>query len=169
MESFPVEIVNMYTNLDPGTSFGTYSLFQGNPLVSTLVLGASTSGQDMKTHRRRIKAAEITGTTTVETDDTYRAVISANPTDLIWTGHAAIAMGGKVLTALNGVIYRKQTTRMIRFYGRTELNSFREQEYKARVLAQRAHEDAMKKLRERELGVEFERKRLLEISLRDTN
>jgi hypothetical protein len=124
MEAFPVEWIIMFTNLDPGTSFGTYKLLKGNPLVYNRVLGAKGSGQDRQNFSKTIILSEILGSNNVETADSFRAVISADPADFLWYGHAAIAMGGNTLTATNGVIYQRRVTRTIRWYSRAEQNAF---------------------------------------------
>jgi len=166
MEAFPVQIILMYTNLDPGTSFGTYKVFQGNPLTYTLELGAKTGSTDTRTFRRRVNVAEITGTIAPEYDDSYRAVISADPTDFVWLGHAVVAKGINVLTATNGVIYTKRITRMVRFFGRAELNSFRLEERKMKAQAFDRQQALNQETRIKELGYQSELDRLKALNLK---
>jgi hypothetical protein len=132
MEVFPVQLTLMFTNLDPGTAYNNYRLFQGNPLVYSFTLGAKSSGKDMKTFTKKITMSEIVGTGNVETDDTFRAAIGNDPVDFLWFGHSVFALGGNTLTANNGVIYEKKVTRLSRFYSRAELANYRKDEFQFR-------------------------------------
>lgn len=124
MESFPMEWIIMFTNLDPGTAFTPYKLLKGNPLVDNKVLGAKGSGQDRQTFKKSVRMAEILGSNNIETADSFRAAVTADPVDFLWYGHAAVCMGGNVMTSTNGVIYQRTVKRTIRWYARAEQSSY---------------------------------------------
>jgi hypothetical protein len=118
-EAFPIDIVLYISNIDPGTTYSNYINIFGNPMTYSFQLDPKGMTGGARTFKiKGLQLSEILGSGTVETDDTFRATITADPTDLLWIGHAAICTGSNVFTSGNGVYYRKTVRRFTRFYSR---------------------------------------------------
>jgi len=126
-EAFPVDLVVVFSNVDPTTTASNYVAYAENPLGFSFQLSPVGSPGCKRVFKKKIMMSEIVGTGIVETDDSFRATIGADPVDLLWYGHAAFATGTNVFTANKGVYYRKTLTQFTRFYSRAQQQTFFEE------------------------------------------
>jgi len=126
-EAFPVDVVVIFSNVDPTTTAANYVAYAENPLGFSFQLSPVGSPGCKRVFKKKIMMSEIVGTGIVETDDSFRATIGADPVDLLWYGHAAFATGTNVFTVNKGVYYRKTLTQFTRFYSRAQQQTFMEE------------------------------------------
>jgi hypothetical protein len=126
MDAFPKELVTIYSNTDPTASYAAYYNSRANVLATSTLIAAAGGGQSKITTIRKMKFAEVVGTKNVETDDTFRSVVTADPVDFIWFGHAAI--NPSTMVDVNGVFVRMKTSVLCRFYGRFQQDEFMSEE-----------------------------------------
>lgn len=124
-EAFPVDVVVIFSNVDPTTTASNYTAYAENPLGFSFQLSPVGSPGCKRVFKKKIMMSEIVGTGIVETDDSFRATIGADPVDLLWYGHAAFATGTNVFTVGKGVYYRKTLTQFTRFYSRAQQQTFK--------------------------------------------
>jgi hypothetical protein len=112
-EAFSINCFILNTNNDPGIS--------GSATASTNALSqhrviAAKGGMDKAVFKKRYRIAHVAGTNAVETDDTYRALVTGSPTDLFWlTLGAESGTGANITLGSNYVTY---LTMYVRFYDR---------------------------------------------------
>ncbi len=92
-----------------GESLGNLS---GNPFAVTHVIGSSTGGASRARYSRTYNVSTLVGSDAPETADSYRALINANPADVIWAGFGLYGAG----TMTNGISGTARITQWIRFY-----------------------------------------------------
>lgn len=120
--SYQVTIVNstatpilayvLNTNVDP-TAVGTaFYLYSTNPHCQSKLI--SNVSPNMHTFRGRHTVAQITGTPAVETADTYRALVTAIPSDLTWLTLGVESIGGSTVSS----IFDLKLIMHVRFYSR---------------------------------------------------
>jgi hypothetical protein len=114
-EAFAINCYLLNLNNDPTTT-GTASL-STNALSQHKVI-APKGGMDKAIFKKRLKISDIAGTTAVEFDDTYRALINASPADLFWLGVGIASVSGVNLT--NGATITTYLTMYTRFYDRLD-------------------------------------------------
>jgi hypothetical protein len=98
-EAFDVECYTINSNNDPGTT--TNALVTSNPNSQLAMLGAKGSGRDQHTFSSKYKIATIAGTEAIYTADTYRSLIGANPTDVLWLGVGLQSFSGTISTGVD--------------------------------------------------------------------
>lgn len=114
----PVNIYVMNSNTDPTLSGTNFSLYSTNPYSQTRQLAKSPASSSSAQFRGHHQVAKILGSKVVETDDNYRSLTTANPSDLVWLTMAVenIAVtGGDANVNLSYII---DVTMSVRFYGR---------------------------------------------------
>lgn len=116
IEGVPVDCFVINTNVDPTTSITSWISYSTAPHAAHKLLGLSTSGQANWRARGSYSVAQILGSKAPEYDDSYRALVTANPADLIWLGIGIQVAGSGVLTY--GVSIDVRITLHLRFYGR---------------------------------------------------
>ncbi len=84
----------------------------GNPYAVTRVLGSSSGGASRARWSKTMNVATLVGSNAPETADSYRAIINANPADVVWAGFGLFGTG----TMTNGVAGTVRITQWIRFY-----------------------------------------------------
>lgn len=112
-DAVAVFVINSDT--DPGTGGSTYMDKACNPHCAKHLHQQFAGGQTW-TFKKHYPVAAITGTSTVETDDTYRALTSGVPADLVWFGLGVQSPGAANLTF--GIAYVLYIKMQIRFTGR---------------------------------------------------
>lgn len=111
-ETFPVTIIIMNTNTDPGTGATLLGL-AGNPRVTTYVLPGS-AGPCTHVFRGSHRVADIVGSRAVENDDNFCALTNARPANVIWLTIGADTTSASNLT--NGMVQSVEITMLVRFY-----------------------------------------------------
>jgi len=118
MEAFPVKVVLLLSNLDPGTTAITYTLLAMGRLAVTFILAPKGSPGSSYSFKRMYTTRQVVGAGAgSRVDDSFRAVFGNDPTDFIWLGIGIEAVGTNVLTANNGVMYQKDITRYTKCFG----------------------------------------------------
>jgi len=111
-ETFPVRVYSVLQNTDPGT-VGNLQ-FPGNPMAKSFLLSAK-GGMDRTVLSDTKQVATVAGARGVEFEDNYRAVVTANPLDLIYLGIGGNSIGIAFLP--NGVTTTGTIKMWVRFYG----------------------------------------------------
>lgn len=109
-EAFPVYCYVGTSTVDPGTSVVSSSL----PRSQSHLLPAK-GGLDRCVFRGAQTQAQIVGSNECEFDDTHAAIVTANPTDLVYFWIGIQDASGTNLT--NGVEYFLRFSQFVRFYG----------------------------------------------------
>jgi hypothetical protein len=108
----PILAYALNTNVDP-TAIGTaFYLYSTNPHCQSKLI--SNVSPNMHTFRGRHTIAQITGTTAVETADTYRSLTSTIPSDLTWFTIGVESIGLASVTAT----FDFKLIMHVRFYSR---------------------------------------------------
>lgn len=110
--STPILAYLLNTNVDPSAVGTAFYLYSTNPHCQSKLL--SNVSPNMHTFRGRHTIAQITGTTAVETADTFRALVTAIPSDLTWITLGVESIGGASVTAT----YDLKLIMHVRFYSR---------------------------------------------------
>lgn len=113
--SKPCSIYTCMLNSDPGTTLS--AIIQGNALTKVQVLGIN-SGEGKTTLSGYAKVSSILGSKTSLTADSYRAVTTANPADVVWIGIGASTLDGGNFAS--GIALRILLTIDIEFYDRIQ-------------------------------------------------
>jgi hypothetical protein len=103
-----------HTNTDPGTSTN-YQQYSCGAFGSSLAVN-SKGGQDRIRYRKSISIASLVGAVDVTTDDSFRAIVSAVPTDLVYFGIGIGTISGGNFTV--GIAFQGFIEMSIEFYGR---------------------------------------------------
>ncbi len=90
----------------------TLANLAGNPFAVTRVLGSSSGGASRAQWSKTLNVSTLVGSNAPETADAYRAVINANPDDVVWAGFGLFGTG----TMTNGIAGTVRITQWIRFY-----------------------------------------------------
>lgn len=114
-DSNPLQVFITNTNVNPGTS-ANYELLSTNAYSQRALLSGS-AGINKKTFRKRISVSALTGTPAVETADSFRSVVTSNPTDLVWLNIYASVPAGLPASS-HTFSYEVRITMKIRFYSR---------------------------------------------------
>jgi len=103
------------TNTRPSTSGTRWDLYSTNPYCQSKLLALSGAGLSSHTFRKKVMISNVLGSRAVETDDSYRALTTGVPVDLMWLG-----VGIENPTANVGVscVYDLKLIMHVRFYGR---------------------------------------------------
>ncbi len=110
LDTTPVTVVFLCHNEDfSGSSLGDLS---GNPYAVTKMLGSANGSAAKVTWRKTMNVATLVGSTAPETADSYRAIINANPADVVWAGYGLFA-GANMTNGTNATV---RITQWIRFY-----------------------------------------------------
>lgn len=117
-EAFPLVVIVLNTNTDPGTTITNWVQYSAQEYCSSKILSATTGGSDSKTFRGAYTVAQVLGSIVPETDDLYSALTSAVPADLIWLGLGIDVPGNTVLFTDLGIDFNIKIYMNIRFYGR---------------------------------------------------
>jgi len=121
-EAFPVAVYMLNTNVDPGVAGTNGQVQASNPLSQQALLGPLTGGANRKVFNRRLRVSQVVGTMAPETADSFRAVTTAAPADLIWLAVVADTMDSThVFSAHLGVFIQVTIEPLVRFYGRKTL------------------------------------------------
>jgi hypothetical protein len=112
-EAFGVAVGAINSNNDPGTSAGI--IVAANDLSQKKYLSAK-GGMDKAVTTARYTIARVLGSDAVEEADSYRGLITGNPSDITWLGIFAQSMTGSNLTL--GVTVCLELTMYIKFYDR---------------------------------------------------
>lgn len=126
------------TNTDPSLSGTNYVLYSTNPHCQRRLLSPHPGNTASETVRHKIEVARILGSPAVETDDSYRALTTGVPADLVWLTIVgeSIATNGSDNAINLGVLI--DVNMRVRFYGRevdltlAGMQARREQHAKAR-------------------------------------
>lgn len=110
-EAFPVRAYSVFTNTDPGTVGNNQ--YPGNPLAKSHLLSAK-GGLDRAHLKMYRQISQITGARGVETEDNYRAAVTAVPLDLAWLGIGGVSLSPAFLP--NGISVSGNIKMYIRFY-----------------------------------------------------
>lgn len=113
--SKPCKFYAVMLNSDPGTTLS--GIIIGNSLCKETVLGIN-SGMGRATLSGRAKVSQILGSKTSFTADSYRAVTTANPADLIWIGFGATTLDGGNFAS--GIALSIVLTVEVEFYDRLQ-------------------------------------------------
>lgn len=84
----------------------------GNPFAQTKVVGSVNGGASRSKWFKEMNVTTLVGSNAPETADSYRAVINANPADVVWAGFGLFGAG----TMTSGVAGTVRITQWIRFY-----------------------------------------------------
>ncbi len=104
-----VVVSNVHNETQTGQNLGSLS---GNPRSFTDTLGSTASGSNRCIHNHTATMKDLVGSPAPDTDDTYRAIINANPADVVWAICRVYGTG----TMTNGVSITAEVTQFIRFY-----------------------------------------------------
>jgi hypothetical protein len=111
-ESFAVSVAYAFTDENPGSS-ASYDELAAERIVGNALL-AGNGGQNRVTFKRFVKYSDLAGSDSVETDDTYRAIINAVPADTFWLTIGAFSPSLANLTL--GIAFQLRLRMHIRFY-----------------------------------------------------
>jgi len=120
----PIEVVDCCSNIDPGTAYANYFTLSMNELGRKTQLSPVSAGGCTHKISRTVMMSQIAGTSNVETDDTFRAAINADPADFLWLGIGILLPTGTTFAVGVGAAIQLTRTWTVRFYGRAELTSF---------------------------------------------
>jgi hypothetical protein len=109
-EAFPIYCYVGSSTVDPGTSVVSSSL----PRSQSKLLSPK-GGLDRISFRGFATQAYIVGSNECDTDDTHAAIVTANPTDLVYFWIGVQNASGTNMT--NGVEYFMRFTQYVQFYG----------------------------------------------------
>jgi len=112
---YPILFSVVNSNLDASTQGTNYSLYSTNPYCKSKLCPPLYNTGNTHTFRGSHTCAQITGTPSVETADSFRSVTSGLPTDLTWITIAGENVGGG--TDIN-FVYDFKIIMHVRFYGR---------------------------------------------------
>ncbi len=84
----------------------------GNQWATGRTLGSVNGGASRTAWKKTLNMETLTGSRAPDTADSYRAVINAAPSDVVWAGMKIFSTG----TMTNGVTGTAQITQWIRFY-----------------------------------------------------
>lgn len=111
----PVMMYVTNTNTRVSSSGTRWDLYSTNPHCSSKLLALPYASGSTHTMRGSFQVSRILGSKVVETDDSYRALTTASPADLVWLGLA-------VENPTSGVginfVYDIKVIMSVRFYGR---------------------------------------------------
>jgi len=114
-EPAPVIAYLLVTNLNPNSVGSNFSLYASNPYCKSFMLGPNT-GSSNHTFRGSLRFAKLLGSMAVETSDSFRALTTSNPADLLFVSIGAEST--LIATLSNGVFCRVELSLHTRFYGR---------------------------------------------------
>lgn len=117
LETFPVSVFSINTNIDPGTSGSNYQNYATEPYCKWKVIGPA-SGANGCRFVHNVDCAKLLGSESIEQADSLRAVTSANPADLLWYGIGVQSTTGSNLTA--GTYVTMFIEMRVRFYARRD-------------------------------------------------
>lgn len=112
MEAFPVSVFILNSNNDPGTSTSTTKSV--NPLSQEKMLSAKGGSKELTLFTGRHTVASVLGAQAVQQADSYRALISASPSDITWLGIGSQSATGTAYTT--GVVWNLTLTMDVEFY-----------------------------------------------------
>lgn len=114
-EAFPVNTYVLLANHNPATVGSNFLLFSSNPYCKHKLLAVSP-GTHEHVFRGGISFSRLLGSNNVETADSFRALTTAIPADILWL---TIAGENPVSgTMANGCVFDVRITMHVRFYGR---------------------------------------------------
>jgi len=113
-ENAPMLAYVVNSNVDAAAIGTAFYLYSTNPHCQSKLI--SNVSPNMHTFRGRFTISQITGTPACETADTYRALVTALPSDLTWLTLAAETIGGS--SSVINCIYDLKLKMHIRFYSR---------------------------------------------------
>lgn len=109
----PIMAYVLNTNTSPASSGTRWDLYSTNPYCRSKLVSAWAPATC--TLKGKIQISRLLGSRVVETDDAYRAVTTANPTDLVFC-----SLGAESISASAGIFYCYdfKIIMHVRFYGR---------------------------------------------------
>lgn len=111
----PIMVYCLNTNTQPSSSGNRWDMYSTNAYCSSKLVAAAGSYPSTHTFRGRMSVVKVLGSIAPETEDNYRALVTANPADLVWLSFASEATGAA--TSLD-VTYDFKLTIKVRFYSR---------------------------------------------------
>lgn len=111
---YPVMAFALNTNTTlPGTNYGLYAT---NPYCHSKLLAPYGGAPTTVRFRGRVPVSKLAGTPAAETADSFRAVTTGSPADLVWLSIAGEALQGSDFT--NALSYDIKIIMHVRFYSR---------------------------------------------------
>jgi hypothetical protein len=147
----PIMMYVTNTNTRVSTSGSRWDLYTTNPYCQSKLLALPYASGSKHTMRGRHTVAQILGSGVVETDDSYRALTTSSPTDLIWLG---LAVENPTSSVGINIVYDMKVIMSVRFYGReVDLTLAAMAARVNRHLAARAEANLRKKIEEEKLKI----------------
>jgi len=114
-QNSPTMFYVVNSNTQPSVAGTRWDLYSTNPYCRSKLLAPVGGAPTQHTFRGHIEISKVLGSVSVETDDNYRALTTANPSDLMW-----LAVAGECISAAVGVTFTVdiQLIMHVRFYGR---------------------------------------------------
>jgi len=123
LETFPISVFSINSNIDPGTTGGSWRDYQAEPYCKYGVV-AGSSGINKIRFFHKISCSKLLGSASVQQADSMRSLVTGVPADLLYYGIGLFAVTGANMT--NGVYYQGNIQMNIKFYARVNvLTSFK--------------------------------------------
>jgi len=119
-ETFPLQVVVMDSNTDPGT--GVITPFIGNANTKFKMISGTQGGPNMCSFRGKHTVAQIVGSSEVEFDDNFASLTNTVPVNVVWTT-VGIDSGIGANTLNNGALVTIEIWMHVRFYERKNLST----------------------------------------------
>jgi hypothetical protein len=117
-QSTPIYVYVLNTNTDPSVSGSRFDLYATNPYCTTKLVNVQWAQGSKASFSGRMTVAKLLGSKTVETDSDYRALTTANPSDLVWLTVACETSAAAGGDSNVNVPYTVDVMMNVRFYGR---------------------------------------------------
>jgi len=115
LDTSALDVYFVHSNTDPGTVGTNYQQYATAAFGKTIGLSPK-GGMDRATYRQKVNVGALVGGVDVSTDDSFRALTSTTPADLVYFGIGAQTMtGGNMVTGLG---YTFNIRMWCKFYGR---------------------------------------------------
>lgn len=111
----PIMMYVTNTNTRVSSSGTRWDLYSTNPYCQSKLLALPYAAGSTHTFRGTHNVAKILGSKVVETDDSYRALTTGSPTDVVWLG---LAIENPTAGLGINAVYDIKIIMNVRFYGR---------------------------------------------------
>jgi len=115
IDTSPLDVYFIHSNTDPGTVGTNYQQY-ATAAFGTQKGISPKGGMDRIQYRRTVSVSSLVGAVDVSTDDSFRSLTSATPTDLVYFGIGAQTMAGGNM--VSGINFSMQIKMWCKFYGR---------------------------------------------------
>jgi hypothetical protein len=117
LDNLSIALYSVVLNTDPGTAGTNYYDYAQSAFGRTYELAPFYSGAGSVTHRQTVNISKVVGMPVMQADS-YRAVVTGNPSDLVFWGFGIYSNAGSNFA--NGVGYDGFIEMNVRFYSRQD-------------------------------------------------